>query len=280
MSEQISEQISALLDGELPEAELTLLLRQVERQPSVLEHAYVVQQAHVCSQGDAPLCLTESIKFSNRIRTAIRESDLNFSHTPTNSNYVEDEGRVALAAFNQRDIQEGTSNQALAKVSFASGQTASNDSRWRPLLGAGIAAAVALVAVNAWQYQGQNTDGFVPKTFEVDNKENTSFETPVQTQAVASTFKSNDSNKLQQDNGSYTVPNFENLNLNSPIVSSNEFSQVSYADYLMQNNMAPQSTSKQLSRFAQEQRATIYQEQYYIDPRSGQIVLSIKPIIE
>ena len=279
MSEQISEQISALLDGELPEAELSLLLRQVERQPSVLEQAYTVQQAHICSQGESPLSLTESINFSKRLGKAIRESDDTLSQTSTNSNILQDEGRVAFAGFNQQDKQADIASQALSNASFSSGQSASNDSRWRPLLGAGIAAAVALVAVNAWQFQGQNTDGLGPSNFEVDNKENASFETPVQTQAIASTFKSKN-NKLQQDNGSYTVPNFDNLNINSSIIPGNDFREVGYSDYLLQNNIAPQSTSKQLSRFAQEQRAIIYQEQIYIDPRSGQIILSIKPIIE
>ena len=272
MSEQISEQISALLDGELPEAELSLLLRQVERQPSVLDHAYKIQQAHVCSQGEAPIGLTKTLNFSSRIHAAIRDQDLNSSEKSINFGTVKVGERVATAAYKQNTGQSETH-----QTQFTAGQVASNDSRWRPLFGAGIAAAVALVAVNAWQYQGQNNQSIDSGSLQVDNKEISNFETPTQVQTVANTLSAS---SVEQDSSSYTVPNFENLNIDPPILSNNDFRQVSYADYLLQNNVAPQSTSKQLSRFAQEQRATIYQEQYYIDPRSGQIVLSIKPIIE
>ncbi len=272
MSEQISEQISALLDGELPEAELSLLLRQVERQPSVLEHAYKIQQAHVCSQGEAPIGLTKTLNFSSRIHAAIRDQDLNYSEKTINFGTVKVGERVATAAYKQNTGQAET-----PQTQITAGQLASNDSRWRPLFGAGIAAAVALVAVNAWQYQGQNNQSIDSGSLQVDNKEISNFETPTPAQAVANTLSAS---SVEQDSSSYTVPNFENLNIDPPILSNNDFRQVSYADYLLQNNVAPQSTSKQLSRFAQEQRATIYQEQYYIDPRSGQIVLSIKPIIE
>ena len=277
MSEQISEQISALLDGELPEAELSLLLRQVERQPSVLEQAYKIQQAHVCSQGDAPICLSKTLNLSTRIHAAIRNQDFNSSEESISSELGQVGRRVANAAYNQ-NLGQTVTNQAISsKSKLITGQTASNDSRWRPLFGAGIAAAVALVAVNAWQYQDQNNQSLEPSNLQVDSKEISNFETPTQTQAVANTLSAS---SVQQESRSYTVPNFESLNIDAPILSNNDFRQASYADYLLQNNVAPQSTSKQLSQFAQEQRATIYQEQYYIDPRSGQIVLSIKPIIE
>jgi sigma-E factor negative regulatory protein RseA len=38
MSEQIREQISALLDGELPDAEQRLLLERLERDPALRQH--------------------------------------------------------------------------------------------------------------------------------------------------------------------------------------------------------------------------------------------------
>ena len=266
MSEQISEQISALLDGELPEAELSLLLRQIERQPSVLEQAYRVQQAHICSQGDAPLGLTDSLNFSNRVHAAIREQDIE-----------QNQENIALAAFGQVESKPNLVQSSLSEASFRSDRTASNDSRWRPLLGAGIAAAVALVAVNAWQYQGLSPDAEDSVTLEVNNQDFSNFETPNKIQTVANNL--NSSNQASVNN-SYTVPNFENLNTDLPVIPANDFRQVGYSDYLLKDNVAPQSTIKQLSRIAQEQRAIIYQEQIYIDPRSGQLVLSIKPIVE
>ncbi len=266
MSEQISEQISALLDGELPEAELSLLLRQIERQPSVLEQAYRVQQAHICSLGEAPLGLTETLSFSTRLHAAIREQDV-----------VQDSKSVALASFNQQQNKIDHSQLALANTQIKTSQSASNDSRWRPLLGAGIAAAVALVAVNAWQFQGQSPGNLDTGVLEANNKKLSNFERPTQIQTLASSLSVNNP---KTDNSSYTVPNFEDLNTDLPVLPANDFRQVGYSDYLLQNNVAPQSTSKQLSRFAQEQREIIYQEQIYIDPRSGQIVVSIKPIVE
>ena len=265
MSEQISEQISALLDGELPEAELSLLLRQIERQPSVLEQAYRIQQAHICSQGESPLALSEALNFSTSIHAAIREQDS-----------AQTDQSFAIAALSQQTITND-SEPSLKNSRFSNSQLASNDSRWRPILGAGIAAAVAMVAVNAWQYQNQNPVDLESGTLEVSSNELPNFNAPAQIQALTSPLKASDSDT---ETSSYTVPNFEDLNTDTPVIPENDFRQVGYSDYLLQNSIAPQSTSKQLSRFAQEQRATIYQEQIYIDPRSGQIVVSIRPIID
>lgn len=271
MSEQISEQISALLDGELPEAELSLLLRQVERQPSVLDQAYRVQQAHICSLGEAPLGLTDTLSFSARLHAAIREQDI--------EGITQNNESLALASFGQQNKTSDHIQETLDNSQIRIDQSASNDSLWRPFLGAGIAAAVALVAVNAWQYQGQSPGDLDTTVLEADTKDLSTLESPTQIQIQTLSTNLN-VNKANTDNSSYTVPDFDNLNTDLSVLPTNNFRQVGYSDYLLQNNIAPQSTSKQLSRFAQEQRATIYQEQIYIDPRSGQIVLSYKTIVD
>jgi len=263
MSEQISEQISALLDGELPEAELTLLLRQIEKQPSVLDHAYRVQQAHICNQGDTPISLTDTLHFSQGIRSAIREEEIEFPQSVVNSNIA-----LGLASFGQNEqAQPGSSN-------IESGQVASNDSHWRPFIGAGVAAAVALVAINAWQYQtpSQSPNNLQPSVLEADTTIVPSLDI-VAPRQVPSSLSSTD---VQEVNSSYTVPNFDNLNIDTPFAFRNDFRQVSYADYLLQNNIAPQSTSKNLTRIAEEQRAIIYGE--FRDPQTGELIFTIEPV--
>lgn len=278
MSEQINEQLSALLDGELPEAELSLLLRQIAKQPDVLEKAYAIQQARLCVQGETPLSLNQTLDFSSRVQAAIRNDQHDSKKTSIRLGHAHQ--AVAQASFMDSTQKSEISSQQLSQTQFTHNRTASNESRWRPVIGAGIAAAVALVAVNAWQSQIPNSEIANPIAVEIEDKPFSNLEISPQRQSPAKTLQAivpvESLESAGQDNNSYTVPNFEDLNVDSPLAFSNGFRQVNYADYLLQNNVAPQSTSRQLTRFAEEQRAIIYGEFY--DPRTGQVAFTIRPI--
>jgi negative regulator of sigma E activity len=105
MSQTIEEQLSALLDGELPEAEEELLLRRLEREPAYRDTLVRYSRIGECLRGS----LVEPVGLSvgDRVREAIRA----------------EEPHAAASSGN--------------KVSSVR----------RVLLGAGIAAAVAIVAL-------------------------------------------------------------------------------------------------------------------------------------
>lgn len=71
MSEQLHEQISAFVDGELPEHETELLLRRLERDPE-LQRAYARYVAMGAALRGEPLG-TRSSKLLERVRTAVAQ---------------------------------------------------------------------------------------------------------------------------------------------------------------------------------------------------------------
>jgi len=278
MSEQINEQISALLDGELPEAELSQLLQQIDRKPDVLQQAQCLQQTRLCLQGDQPATsISQSLEFTSRIQNVIRNeqefpsydlsdnrilaAQLGVQADEQSYNRPEiDLEQSNIRPFGSSSIQNDTS---VATVNNA--RISANDGKYRPLWGAGIAAAVAMVAVTAWQ--SQNTPSSI-QSLQAPLQVNNSDLNIDNAQAL------NESDSL---NSSYTVPEFSNLNVDQPFASLNELRKVNYSDYLLQNQVAPNSTSHNLSRLSEQFRAT-HTQQFFIDSRTGKVVMTIKPI--
>lgn len=288
MSEQISEQISALLDGELPEAELSLLLRQIDRQPEVLQQAQNIQQVRMCMSGDQPsVTLSDSLLFTSRIQAAIRNDQAQPSYDLRNISGLSDQLKA-------QDMVSQSDKTSQAMSFSTTPSAAANDSKWRPYMGAGIAAAVAVFAISAWQSQTIDDSMFgvqAPLTVQSDMQQNSglsipvsnasepsiSQQTPANTKVSGQSLNSTLVNASESSETSYTVPNFEDLNVDRPLSNMNDLRQVKYSDYLLQNQVAPQSTGTHLSRFAQQLRAT-HTQQFYIDPRTGLVVMTIKPI--
>lgn len=136
----INEQLSAFLDGELSQAELPLLLRQLDKQPELLVEAQRLQQAQLYVAGERPVqSLSQAMSFCQNIHVAINSEEQH--------------------EWNEHEWNDV--RQPAAQVAFAGGQASSsvavsqpvaaNDSFWKGIAGAGIAAAVAMVAVNLWQ---------------------------------------------------------------------------------------------------------------------------------
>jgi len=298
MSEQISEQISALLDGELPEAELSLLLRQIEKQPEVLQQAQALQQTRLCLHGEQPATsLAQAAQFTTRLNEAIRAEPEHQLEQPFpsydlgNSHILAGQLGVATSLSQAADTnspERFVDAHVSAHVSTqAEGNTDIDFARnkWRPLYGAGVAAAVALVAVSAWQSRpDQSSISPVPVKASVDKSVNGASKqalgqsvTQLSNSVVPAVNRVNTLASVNPETSAYTVPDFSELNVDKPLANGDHVHQVKYSTYLLQNHVAPSSTGDQLSRYAQQLRESRAQtQQFFIDPVTGQVVISIK----
>ena len=281
MSEQVNEQISALLDGELPEAELSLLLTSIAQKPETLQGALLVQQTRLCLQGETPLnSIGESVQFSTRIQDVLSDEQQYPRYDLTDQIGLRNQlGQTDANSQGHDQNPKQTTNIDVAAPA------ANDSSKWGPLFGAGVAAAAAIFAVTAWQSQislNQDVSGLlVPIAAENDSGSFNGVTGPDQLNSVA---VMNNANLLDSsvtvdavDSSAYTVPEFSSLNVEQPIGQFDDLRQVKYSTYLLQNQVAPQSTSNHLSRYAQQLRAT-QSQQIFIDPRTGRVVMSISPI--
>lgn len=140
----INEQLSAFLDGELSQEELPLLLRQLEKQPELLAEAQRLQQTHLCVLGEQPVqALLQAKSFCKNIHDAIANeekfnSDMDFETRSTHS-------QVAVSKSSLKP------SFAASKISNQNHTEAANDGFWKGFAGAGISAAVAMLAINLWQ---------------------------------------------------------------------------------------------------------------------------------
>ncbi|MBT8140986.1 MAG: hypothetical protein HKN88_00585 [Gammaproteobacteria bacterium] len=285
MSEQISEQLSALLDGELPEAELSLLLRQIEKQPEMLLQAQCVQQARVCVQGEQPISsISDTIRLSASIQSAIRDEPAYPSYDLTNKQRLSQQ--LISGLENQADTlptagltpSHSSPTQKNNLKSSALTTSPGND-RWKPLIGTGIAAAVALFAVSTWQLQTSQPD-LLNTPFAVQNNPDLISDSAHQS-LLSSGQQTNQGNvtagEIEAQSLPKTVPNISELSFAEPFNPNNGSRQVKYSDFLLQNQVAPNSTATQLTQLADELRATQSQQVFY-DPRTGRIVMTIRPI--
>ncbi|HKE93584.1 MAG TPA: sigma-E factor negative regulatory protein [Povalibacter sp.] len=112
MTDPVKEQLSACLDGELPEGELDLLLRQLQRDPQLRQSLGRYSLVGEAVRGQRPVCASEG--FADRVAAAVAAES----------------------------VAAETSGRPVRKVSSA------RVVEWlRPVAGMAIAAGVAAVAV-------------------------------------------------------------------------------------------------------------------------------------
>jgi len=259
MTSQINEQLSAYLDGELPQDELPLLLRQLEKQPNLLAEAQRLQQAHLCLLGEQPVQpLSVATDFCQNIHAAIYSDSTEFE---TSSNSIQDKEDYPVFDFTQPipidTLSNDAGNVAVARAAYANvdqtgsgtvGQTqiaasAVNDSAWKPWLGAGIAAAVAMLAVNVWQQGSVNS---VP---ELSNQ--TAQTNIVEVAPVISADASNDANSNINNENSYVVPAPSSNTSTLSFVQPGDVQVVNYSPYVQRHvSSANTSAGNQLQRYS------------------------------
>jgi len=139
----INEQLSAFIDGELTNDELSLLLRQIDKDPSILTGAQNLQKTQLLIQGEQPIqtALAAKSLFEN-IHNAIAQEEAFTANIAVGKQQV----------VNQSTVSEHTANAT------SNNQVAANDQFWKGFAGAGIAATVAMFAVNLWQAPTTNLE--------------------------------------------------------------------------------------------------------------------------
>jgi len=246
MTSQINEQLSAYLDGELPQDELPLLLRQLEKQPHLLAEAQRLQQAHLCVLGEQPAQpLSVATTFCQNVHDAIyadSEFDLDatgnlpiYDFTTTDSSVADSSAATQQGiAANLGSTDNNDSNQLESEqIAMGSVQTApaANDRFWKPLAGAGIAAAVAMLAVNLWQ-----PNAVSPNTGITNQVANTT--------AVAPTTK------VDNTADSYVVPTPATNSNSLNFVQPGDIQVVNYSPYVKRHvSSANTSAGNQLQRY-------------------------------